>query len=69
MSESKLEVSANRFADPDQAYAMLAHAHRGLSEEQSAAFNARLILIMANQIGDIEVLRQAIALAKQGGRD
>jgi len=54
----------SRFADPDLAYRTLIEAHRGLSEEASAALNTRLVLILANQIGDLDVLRQAIALAK-----
>ena len=69
MAETKLEVSANRFADPDRAYAMLVEAHRGLSDAASAALNARLILVLANQIGDTEVLQAAIDLAKRSGRD
>jgi hypothetical protein len=54
----------SRFPDPDLAYRALIEAHRGLSDEESAELNSRLVLILANQIGDIEVLRQAIALAK-----
>ena len=40
-------------------------AHRGLTEEQSADFDAALVLILANHIGDIDVLREAIGLAKR----
>jgi hypothetical protein len=54
----------SRFPDPDLAYRALIEAHRGLSDEESAALNTRLVLILANQIGDLAVLRQAIALAK-----
>ena len=54
----------SRFPDPDLAYRALIEAHRGLSDEESAELNSRLVLILANQIGDLEVLRQAIALAK-----
>ena len=56
----------SRFPDPDLAYRALIDAHRGLSDEESAALNTRLVLILANQIGDLEVLQQAIALAKGG---
>ena len=52
-----------KLPDPDRAYRMLIEAHRGLTEEQSAAFNARLILILANQVGDLDVLHEAIELA------
>ncbi len=58
---------ASRFPDPDLAYRALVEAHRGLSDEESAALNTRLVLVLANQVGDVEVLRQAIALAKAAG--
>lgn len=54
----------SRFPDPDLAYRTLIEAHRGLSDEESAALNTRLVLILANQIGDLAVLAEAIALAK-----
>jgi Protein of unknown function (DUF2783) len=53
-----------RFAEPDMAYRALIEAHRGLSDEESATLNTRLVLILANQIGDLDLLREAIALAK-----
>jgi hypothetical protein len=53
-----------KLADPDRAYRMLIEAHRGLTDQQSAALNAKLILILANEIGDLDVLRQAIMLAR-----
>jgi hypothetical protein len=59
----KLETTS-RFADPDAAYRALVEAHRGLSDEQSNDLNARLVLILANHIGDLAVLRQAIETAK-----
>jgi hypothetical protein len=63
------EIAAeSRFADPDAAYRMLIDAHRGLSEEESARLNTALTLILANHIGDAEVLAQAIALAREAQR-
>ena len=59
-----LDTSA-RFPDPDAAYHALIDAHRGLSDADSAALNVRLVLLLANQIGDLDVLRRAIALAKE----
>jgi len=50
---------------PDDAYEMLISAHDGLSEAESAALNARLILILMNQIGDVRVIEQAIEAAKR----
>ena len=56
-----------RLDRPDDLYAALIAAHDGLSEAESHAFNARLILILGNQIGDTEILSAAIALAKRTG--
>ena len=53
------------FSPGDDFYEALIEAHRDLSDEQSEAFNARLILLLANHIGDISVLREALALARQ----
>ncbi len=52
----------------DDFYQLLIDSHRDLSDEESAALNARLILLLANHIGDISVLQQALQLAakKQG---
>jgi Protein of unknown function (DUF2783) len=60
-----LSTSSN-FAKPDDAFRAIVEAHRGLSDEQSADFDAALVLILANHIGDFDVLREAIALAKRG---
>lgn len=65
----KIEQDLNRFDDPDEAYRALIEAHRGLSDSDSATLNARLILILANQIGDLTVLRDAIALARRSMRE
>ena len=51
-------------ADPDALYTELVALHDGLSDEESMALNARLVLILANQIGDMSILRQAMAAAK-----
>ncbi|WP_305971344.1 MULTISPECIES: DUF2783 domain-containing protein [unclassified Mameliella] len=48
---------------PDDFYAALIAAHDGLSDDESAALNARLILILANQIGNIDVLNAALQAA------
>jgi hypothetical protein len=53
-----------RFADPDAAYRAIIEAHRGLTESQSADLNAALVLVLANQLGDMTVLREALALAR-----
>lgn len=57
--------TTSNFADPDTAYRALVEAHRGLDDEQSAALDTSLVLILANHIGDLTVLQEAIALAKR----
>jgi hypothetical protein len=59
-----LSTSSN-FAKPDDAFRAIVEAHRGLSDAQSADLDAALVLILANHIGDIVVLREAITLAKR----
>ncbi len=59
-----LSTNSN-FAKPDDAYRAIVEAHRGLSDAQSADLDAALVLILANHIGDIAVLREAITLAKR----
>ena len=54
------------FSAGDDFYEALIDTHRDLTDEQSEQVNARLILLLANHIGDIGVLRQAMALARQG---
>ncbi|WP_372662097.1 DUF2783 domain-containing protein [Hydrogenophaga sp.] len=52
------------FQDADAFYEQLLDAHEGLSSEASALLNARLILLLANQVGDARVLQECIAAAK-----
>lgn len=59
-----LSTSSN-FSRPDDAFRAVVEAHRGLTDEQSADLDAALVLILANHIGDIDVLHEAIALAKR----
>ena len=59
-----LNTEANLLA-PDDFYQELIDAHRDLSAAQSALLNARLILLLANHVGDLAVLRQALAAARQ----
>jgi hypothetical protein len=55
----------SNFSDPDAAYRMIVEAHRGINDAQSADLDAALVLILANHIGDLGVLREAIALAQR----
>lgn len=54
------------FSPGDDFYEALIDAHRELSDEQSEMLNARLILLLANHVGDIAVLREALKLAREG---
>jgi hypothetical protein len=51
---------------PDDFYQALIDTHRDLDEAQSQLVNAKLILLLANHIGDMQVLREALRLARQG---
>jgi hypothetical protein len=59
-----LSTSSN-FAKPDDAFRAIVEAHRGLSDAQSADLDAALVLVLANHIGDLGVLHEAIALARR----
>ncbi|MBW0170988.1 MAG: DUF2783 domain-containing protein [Hydrogenophaga sp.] len=56
------------FQDADTFYEQLLDAHEGLSREDAELFNARLILLLANQIGDPGVLKACIDAAAQAPR-
>lgn len=58
-----LNTSMN-IAGPDDFYADLMAAHEGLSKAESDAFNARLILLLANHVGDRTILSEALEAAK-----
>ena len=51
-------------ADPDGLYQLLVEAHRDLSAEQSQLLNSKLVLVLANHIGDPEVVAAALAAAR-----
>ena len=53
------------FSPGDDFYEALIEAHNGLTDEQSEALNARLILLLANHLGDLRVLREALQAARQ----
>jgi hypothetical protein len=55
----------SNIASPDDFYEELIDLHRDLTDEQSALVNAKLVLLLANHIGDMEVLRAAIAAARE----
>jgi Protein of unknown function (DUF2783) len=51
--------------DADGFYEQLLDAHEGLTEQQSALLNARLILLLANQVGDAKVLKECVEAARE----
>jgi Protein of unknown function (DUF2783) len=68
MKPSTANLQPN-WTDADGFYERLLDAHQGLNLEQSAALNAKLLLVLANQIGDAQVLAQCIdAVAKPSAR-
>ncbi|WP_336066561.1 DUF2783 domain-containing protein [Nitratireductor rhodophyticola] len=62
----RIEIGQDRLgAAGDDFYAALMAAHEGLSFEESARLNARLVLLLANQVGDLEVIRAALRAARE----
>ena len=53
-------------ARPDDVYNLIVDAHRGLDDAQCRAFDARLILLLVNQVGDEAVIRAAVDAARTG---
>ncbi|MBF6616451.1 DUF2783 domain-containing protein [Pollutimonas thiosulfatoxidans] len=54
----------SRFASPDDFYEQLIDAHRDLTTEQSHALNAALVLLLANHIGDLDIVGEALNHAR-----
>jgi len=59
-------ITDPNMAAPDDFYEDLLGLHRDLTDAQSALVNAKLILLLANHIGDTNVLAQAMAAARDG---
>ena len=60
----KLDLSP-RLTQPDDLYAKLIEAHRDLDAEESRKLNSKLILLLANHIGDAQVIDEAIEIARK----
>ncbi len=58
-------ASEPRIDAVDDIYAEIIEAHRGLDVEQSLRLDARLLLLLINHIGDAEVVREAIRVARE----
>jgi hypothetical protein len=61
-------VTTPNLSAPDDFYEALIDAHRDLSTEESHALNARLVLVLVNHVGDLDVLREALGIARSGSR-
>ncbi len=62
MNPLNIEPNLKHF---DEFYEALIDAHRELTNEQSHQMNAKLVLLLANHIGDLEVLKDAMQRAKR----
>jgi hypothetical protein len=65
MAEHAVRIEENLGGRGDDFYAALISAHEGLSDDQSHTLNARLVLILANHIGDLTIVQEALALARR----
>lgn len=63
-TRSSIMKTSLNLQDADTFYEQLLDAHQGLSAEQSELFNSRLILLLANQVGDTRVLQECLAAAR-----
>lgn len=61
---SELSKQTN-FVEPDLAYTAVIDVHRDLTCAQSAELNACLVFILVNHIGDLNVLNEALSLARR----
>jgi hypothetical protein len=65
MAQNAVTLDDNFRGRGDDFYESLMRAHQGLSKGESHTLNARLVLILANHIGDLAVLQEALALARR----
>lgn len=62
-------ITEPHLESPDDFYEALIDTHRDLDTAASHALNARLVLLLANHVGSLAVLKEALALARDAGRD
>jgi Protein of unknown function (DUF2783) len=65
MAQNAVTLDDNFRGRGDDFYESLMRTHQGLSEAESHTLNARLVLILANHIGDLAVLQEVLALARR----
>jgi hypothetical protein len=61
-------ITTPHLESPDDFYEALIETHRDLNNAESHALNARLVLLLANHIGSLDVLQQALQAARGGAR-
>ena len=67
MTGKDVDFASDRFSGRgDDFYALLMKAHEGLDEAESTKLNARLVLILANQIGDMDILEKLLTEGRKG---
>jgi hypothetical protein len=69
MTDGHLSTTSNLGTAGDDVYAALMAAHDGLSDDDSARLNVRLVLLLMNHIGDARVIEAAIAAARLSAND
>ena len=69
MTVAKRALETRPPDDPDELYQLLVEAHWDLTAEQSRLVNSKLILLLANEIGDPAVIAAAIAAARKGATE
>jgi hypothetical protein len=69
MTDAPLSTTSNLGTAGDDVYAALMAAHDGLSDDDSARLNVRLVLLLMNHIGDARVIEAAIAAARLSGKN
>jgi Protein of unknown function (DUF2783) len=65
MANSAVRLEENFRGRGDDFYEALIRAHEGLSDAESHTLNARLVLILANHIGDLTIVQEALTLARR----
>ena len=61
-------ITSPHLDSPDDFYEALIESHRDLGNAESHALNARLVLVLANHVGSLDVLRQALQAARGDAR-
>ena len=58
-------IKEQNIESPDDFYEVLVNAHDGLSDDESRRLNAKIILLLANAIGNKDLLKEIILTAQK----